>query len=97
MKQMEKYEKTIEVLNEKNEKYSKGNELLVKTLKACEKEIDQLALNNQTLHKNVLMFEEDLNVKNQAEKYLTEALLIKQKENVKYLCGIFYLFVKRIN
>ena len=83
MKQIEKYEKTIEVLNEKNEKYSKGNELLVKTLKACEKEIDQLALNNQTLHKNVVMFEEDISTKNQKEKYLTEALLLTQKENVR--------------
>jgi len=83
VKQIEKYEKTIEVLNEKNEKYSKGNELLVKTLKACEKEIDQLALNNQTLHKNVVMFEEDISTKNQKEKYLTEALLLTQKENVR--------------
>ncbi len=78
-----KYEKGIRVLNEKNEKISKGNDLLVKTLRTCEKEIDSLASNNQKLHKNILMFEEDMSKKVSKEKQMVESLMQKQKENDK--------------
>lgn len=84
-KQIEKYEKTIQALNEKVEKFAKGNELLVKTLKTCEKEIDSLALNNQTLTKNFLMYDEDAARKKAREKQLLDANLAKQKENVSGL------------
>lgn len=91
-KQIEKYEKTIQMLNEKNEKYMKGNELLVKTLRTCEKEIDSLALNNQTLHKNLLMFEEDMSKKRVKEKQLIESNAIKQKEIVSIVFLVLYIF-----
>lgn len=73
------------MLNEKVEKFAKGNELLVKTLKTCEKEIDHLALNNQTLTKNFMMYEEDSVRKKAREKQLLEANSVKQKENVRRL------------
>ena len=57
----------------------------MKTLKTCEKEIDNLALNNQTLTKNILMFEEDSVRKKAREKQLLEANTAKQKENVRNL------------
>ena len=75
-------------MNEKNEKYSKGNELLVKTLKTCEREIDTLALNNQTLHKNIIMFEEDIQKRKAKEHQLTENVLSVQEENVSIICKI---------
>ena len=81
--QIGKYEKGIRVLNEKSEKLSKGNDLLVKTLRTCEKEIDSLASNNKKLHQNILMFEEDMSKKVNKEKQMIESLMQKQKENDK--------------
>ena len=95
-KQIEKYEKTIQILNEKNEKYMKGNELLVKTLRTCEKEIDSLALNNQTLHKNLLMFEEDMSKKRVKEKQLIESNALKQKEIVSILLFLIDKFQEKL-
>lgn len=77
---MEKYEETINLLTEKNKKYSQGNELLIKTLKTCEKELDKLAINNQTLHKNIIFLQEQ--VKEYETKEITAKELIMQQENV---------------
>lgn len=82
-------------MNEKNEKYMKGNELLVKTLRTCEKEIDSLALNNQTLHKNLLMFEEDMSKKRIKEKQLIESNNAKQKEIVNIYRFDFYISFRK--
>jgi len=79
--QVGKYEKGIRVLNEKTEKLNKGNDLLVKTLRTCEKEIDSLASNNKRLHQNIMMFEEDMSKKVNKEKQMIESLMQKQKEN----------------
>lgn len=59
-KKIEKRDESINALTEKNKKYSQGNELLIKTLKTFENELDKLAVNNKTLHNNVLFLQDQI-------------------------------------
>jgi len=51
---MEKYEEKLRESKAKHEKLAQSNDLLIKTLRNCEKEIDNLANNNSILHKNLV-------------------------------------------
>lgn len=63
------------LLIEKNKKYSKGNDMLIKTLKAFEKEMDKLVSNNQTLHKNILFLQEEIKGYETKQNALKEVVL----------------------
>lgn len=66
------------LLREKNKKYSQGNELLIKTLKAFEKEMDKLVVNNQTLHKNIIFLQEEIKGYEIKQSSLKEVVMLQE-------------------
>ena len=72
-------------MTEKNKKYSQGNELLIKTLKTFESELDKLAFNNQTLHKNIVFLQ------GQIKEYEIREANSKELENKQEIVLVTYL------
>jgi len=77
-KEVNKYEENIIQLTDKAKKCSHANELLIKTLKTFEQELDKLAINNQTLHKNILYLQDQ--IKNFENKEKNQKDFIHQQD-----------------
>jgi hypothetical protein len=64
----EKYEERISDMKNRADKAIQSNELLIKTLKTCEKEVDNLAQTNANLHKSLVFFQEEVSKRDNKEK-----------------------------
>ncbi len=67
-KEVHQNEENLKQEIEKTKKYAHTNELLIKTLKTCEQELDKLAINNQTLHQNILYLQDQIKTFESKEK-----------------------------
>ena len=86
---MNKYEEDIIQLTEKAKKCSHANELLIKTLRTFEQELDKLAINNQTLHQNILYLQDQIKTMESKERNNKE--LVHQQDRAFVLFSNYNL------